>query len=90
MQAACTLCCTGQPITSHLPLTFEVWEDATVQDCWKLSDMLAWVQISRQLAQESTSVKMTGKDSYALKVFPGMDCAFMVALVTIVDELFYD
>ena len=48
------------------------------------------LQISRQLAQESTSVKMTGKDSYALKVFPGMDCAFMVALVTIVDELFYD
>ena len=48
------------------------------------------MQVSRQLAQESTAVKMTGKDSYALRVMPGQDAAFLVALVTIVDELFYD
>ena len=48
------------------------------------------MQVSRTLAQESSSVKMTGKDAYALKVMPGQDAAFLVGLVTIVDELFYD
>ncbi len=49
-----------------------------------------WLQISRKLAQESSSVKLTGKDSYAVKVSPGADHAFMLALVVIVDELFHD
>ena len=48
------------------------------------------MQISRKLAQESSSVKLTGKDSYAVKVSPGTDHAFVLALVVIVDELFHD
>lgn len=47
-------------------------------------------EISRKLAQESSSVKLTGKDSYALKVSPGVDHAFMLAVVVIVDEMFHD
>lgn len=62
---------------------------------WKLvrgleSDRRMHLQISRKLAQESSSVKLTGKDSYALKVSPGVDHAFMLAVVVIVDEMFHD
>ena len=39
---------------------------------------------------ETKSSKFSSKDSYALKVLPGGDCAFMVALVSVVDELFFD
>lgn len=47
-------------------------------------------EISRKLAYESSKQRMTGKDSYALKVFPGTDAVFMIAICLIIDELFHD
>ncbi|KAK9792743.1 hypothetical protein WJX73_003221 [Symbiochloris irregularis] len=47
-------------------------------------------EISRKLPQESSKQRITGKDAYALRVNPGADAAFCIAIVLIVDELFND
>ena len=38
----------------------------------------------------SGAEKFSGKNQYALRVSPGVDCAFMVAFCITVDELFND
>lgn len=48
------------------------------------------MQISRKLPEESSKQRITGKDAYALKVHPGQDAAFSIALVLVVDELYND
>lgn len=47
-------------------------------------------EISRKLPEESSKQRITGKDAYALKVHPGQDAAFSIALVLVVDELYND
>lgn len=55
-----------------------------------LTTSFCCMQISRKLAHESGKQRITGKDSYALKVFPGSDAAFFIAVCLIIDELFHD
>ena len=38
----------------------------------------------------SSAEKYSGKNSYALRVSPGTDFAFMIALCIVIDELFND
>ena len=45
------------------------------------------LQVMRRV---SGAEKFSGKNQYALRVSPGIDCAFMVALCITVDELFND
>ncbi|KAK9808614.1 hypothetical protein WJX72_000553 [[Myrmecia] bisecta] len=47
-------------------------------------------EISRKLPVESARLRFLGKDSYAVKVFPGFDHAFVLGLCVAVDELFFD
>ena len=45
------------------------------------------LQVMRRV---SGAEKFSGKNQYALRVSPGIDCAFMVAFCITVDELFND
>lgn len=45
------------------------------------------LQVMRSI---SSAEKFSGKNSYALRVSPGIDFAFMIALCIVIDELFND
>ncbi|KAK9821511.1 hypothetical protein WJX74_005491 [Apatococcus lobatus] len=47
-------------------------------------------EVSRALAVSTSKFKLGGKDAYAVRVLPGVDCTFILALAVIVDELFHD
>lgn len=53
----------------------------------KLQDVFGGLQVMRRV---SGAEKFSGKNQYALRVSPGVDCAFMVAFCITVDELFND
>lgn len=46
--------------------------------------------MSRALALSTSKFKLGGKDAYAVRVLPGVDCTFILALAVIIDELFHD
>jgi uncharacterized protein YxjI len=45
------------------------------------------LQVMRSISSQE---KYSGKNSYALRVSPGTDCAFMIAFCITIDELFND
>ncbi|KAK9864146.1 hypothetical protein WJX84_011395 [Apatococcus fuscideae] len=47
-------------------------------------------EVSRALALNTSKFKLSGKDAYAVKVAAGHDCAFVLALAVIIDELYHD
>lgn len=53
----------------------------------KFQDGCGCLQVMRRV---SGAEKFSGKNQYALRVSPGVDCAFMVAFCITVDELFND
>ena len=52
-----------------------------------LQQEVCYLQVMRRV---SGAEKFSGKNQYALRVSPGVDCAFMVAFCITVDELFND
>ncbi len=46
-----------------------------------------YLQVMRSVSSQE---KYSGKNSYALRVSPGTDCAFMIAFCITIDELFND
>ncbi|KAL3141272.1 hypothetical protein ABBQ38_003607 [Trebouxia sp. C0009 RCD-2024] len=48
------------------------------------------IPVAEVMRRVSGAEKFSGKNQYALRVSPGIDCAFMVALCITVDELFND
>ena len=49
--------------------------------------LLAALQVMRRASSQE---KYSGKNSYALRVSPGTDCAFIIAFCIVIDELFND
>ena len=45
------------------------------------------LQVMRSVSSQE---KYSGKNSYALRVSPGTDCAFIIAFCIVIDELFSD
>ncbi|KAL0029280.1 hypothetical protein WJX79_007117 [Trebouxia sp. C0005] len=48
------------------------------------------VPVAEVMRSVSSQEKYSGKNSYALRVSPGTDCAFMIAFCITIDELFND
>ncbi|DBB01035.1 TPA: hypothetical protein ACH3X1_000935 [Trebouxia sp. C0004] len=48
------------------------------------------VPVAEVMRSVSSQEKYSGKNSYALRVSPGIDCAFMIAFCITIDELFND
>jgi len=49
--------------------------------------VILYPQVMRSVSSQE---KYSGKNSYALRVSPGTDCAFMIAFCITIDELFND
>ena len=60
---------------------------STVQYKGSVMTLVLCLQVMRSI---SSAEKFSGKNSYALRVSPGIDFAFMIALCIVIDELFND